>query len=219
MPRGRIAPAPVSSQRDAASSSARRVRTRARCRRNSELAAWSAGGSVPSAATAAASSIDAAARERLLGRGRTQRRRSHVRERDRRSSRRAVRALDDSGDRHRRPVLGAAVHLHVRPSARAELRHADLDEQLVVRERRLEHAREQVGCGDRPHAALASGDHLAVQRQDERRAGRTRDRRARSSLRWCRGAGPGGRRPGPRPTRRSDSARGAAPTRRRPCAW
>ena len=76
-PEATAAPSPQSSQAPAASR-ARRVRTWARWRRYSVLALRSAGGSVPSAATAAASAADAPGGQRLLHRGRPQRRGAHV---------------------------------------------------------------------------------------------------------------------------------------------
>ena len=88
------------------------------------------------------------------------------------------------------------------------LRHLDLGEQLVGRERGLEEALEEVGRRDRARRRPGPATRTSRRARAAPRAGRSRGRRARPNRRSCRGGGPGCRRPAPRPRA----------TRRTPCA-
>ena len=199
-----------------ASSIARRPTTRARCARNSALAAVSVGGSVPSAICAAGSSSPGD--ERLLRRGRTQRRRAHVRERDPGVLDVAVVAPHERRDADRRPVLGAPRELEIRPAGPgAELRHPDLRQHLPRPARRVEDALEELRRGNRPLAGRA-GDRRARPRARGSRPGSPRrDRSGRASRRSCRGGAPADRRSARRCARRSGSAPGSAGRPGAPC--
>ena len=95
--------------------------------------------------------IVVAGTERLLGRFRTERRRAHVRQRDPGVVDATVVTPHERGHADGRPVLGAPRELEIRPARPgAELRHADLGQQLSCPDGRLEDALEELGCGHRP---------------------------------------------------------------------
>ncbi len=81
--------------------------------------------------------------------------------------RRAV--LPDRGDPDGRPVLRTAVELLVGPAGPVELGHADLGQDVLLPERRLEEALEEVGGGHRPFSARATDDELGVEREQDGR--------------------------------------------------
>ncbi len=111
-----------------ASSIARRPITRARCERNSALAATSVAGSPPRRRAPP----DRPRRlERLLGRLRPQRRHAHVGEPDASVADAAVVPPHERGDADGRPVLCAPGELEIRPArSSAELGNADLGQHL-----------------------------------------------------------------------------------------
>ena len=113
---------------EVASSSARRTSTVTRCRRYSDVALMSLGGSVPSSAAAAASAGGRSTAQRLFDRRRPQRRGSHVDERD------SGVPVEDGRHADDRPVLGPAVELLEGPPGTGHLRDPDFDQHLVWRE-------------------------------------------------------------------------------------
>jgi len=71
-----------------------------------------------------------------------------------------------SGDRDRRPVLLAPNVLEV--AAALDLRNADLGEQLLRGECRLERTREEIGGGNRSLAVGAVGDEVRIECEQDR---------------------------------------------------
>ena len=196
-----------------AASRARRVSTLARWVRYSTLALRSACGSASAAACSAASATDAppasadATLEARIGD------RAHVDEPDA-----GVAVAPPRGDADDRPVLGPPVELLEPPPGALHLRHADLGEQLVGRQRGGEEALEEVGGGDLARAVGALGDVGRARARASSPAGRTPGRRGRSSRRSCPGGAPADRRRGWRRGPAAGRARRAGRSARRRCA-
>ena len=122
-------------------------------------------GSAASAASRAASSIVGLARlcaaHRVLGGGRAAVDRADAGQRDPDLADVAVLERDLDRDGSGRIVAHLALELEVRPARpRARIRHADLGDHLVGRERRRERPAEQLVDRDRPLAARALSDDV-----------------------------------------------------------
>ena len=122
-------------------------------------------------------------------------------------ARRAV--VAHGGHADDRPVLGPPVELLERPPGAGHLRHPDLGEQLVGRERGLEEALKKSRDGDLALAVRARAPRI-VPPSASTTAGqvRRRDRRGRASRRSCRGGAPADRRPDRRRGARSGTSVG-----------
>ena len=130
-------------------------------------------------------------------RGRPRRRSTRTRDRvgaEERQRARGDGAVGADVDHRRDPDQGevavaARQLLHRDARRRRPRREADLDEQLVGRQRGGQVALEEVGGGDQPLAPHRPHDDAWHRRPARRRAARRRDRRGRGSRTRCRGCG------------------------------
>ncbi len=144
----------------------------------------SAGGSVPSAARAAASAAaapDASAASVAVARTGTEAMLTRPM---------PTEPFDrGQGDTDDRPVLGPSIELLERPAARRS-GNSDLDQEFVGGQSRLEEPLEEVRGRDLPATTRTLGHEGAAERQDHGWEGPRRRRRATAIHRWCPGCGP-----------------------------